>query len=61
MWGEGSEFILHIEIQNDNRTAMPWRKLRYRAEIGQTNPTFDIQQTLIHNSDGWIPAKTPPG
>jgi hypothetical protein len=27
---------------------MPWRMLRYRAEIGQTNPTLDIQQTLIY-------------
>ena len=48
MWGDDGEFILHIEIQNDNRTAMPWRMLRYRAEIGQTNPALDIQQTLIY-------------
>jgi len=48
MWGEGGEFILHIEIQNDNDTAMPWRMLRYRAEIGQNNPAHDIRQSLIY-------------
>jgi hypothetical protein len=48
MWGEDGEFILHIEIQNDNDTAMPWRMLRYRTEIGQNNPAHDIRQSLIY-------------
>lgn len=42
VWGEDGEFTLHIGIQNDNRTAMRWRMLRCRAEIGLTHPTLDI-------------------
>ena len=48
MWGPDGEFILHIEIQNDNDVKMPWRMLRYRAEVGQNNPTLDVQQIIIY-------------
>jgi len=52
MWGDDGEFILHIEIQNDNDSKMPWRMLRYRAEIGQSNRTLDVQQILIYIGQG---------
>ena len=48
MEGEEGRFILHVEIQNDNRAAMPWRMLRYRAEIGHAQPQADIRQYLIY-------------
>jgi len=32
--GSEGEYLLHIEIQNDNQRLMPWRMLRYLAEIG---------------------------
>jgi hypothetical protein len=48
MWGEEGDFILHVEIQNDNEGKMPWRMLRYRAEIGHSRPEVDIRQYLIY-------------
>jgi len=48
MQGEDGNFILHIEIQNDNQVDMPWRMLRYRSEIGHSQPQHDIQQYLIY-------------
>lgn len=48
MQGEQEEFILHIEIQNENRAIMPWRMLRYRAEIAQARPHHDIRQYLLY-------------
>lgn len=48
MQGEEGEFILHIEIQNDNQADMPWRMLRYRAEIGRAQPQHDIRQHLLY-------------
>jgi hypothetical protein len=48
MAGEDGEFILHTEIQNDNHIKMPWRMLRYRAEIGHVRPETDIRQYLIY-------------
>lgn len=48
MGGEEGDFILHIEIQNDNDKGMPWRMLRYRSEIGHANPDSDIRQYLIY-------------
>lgn len=48
MAGEDGDFILHVEIQNDNQAKMPWRMLRYRAEIGHTRPHTDIRQHLIY-------------
>jgi hypothetical protein len=46
--GEGDEFILHVEIQNDNDSSMPWRMLRYRAEIGQRHARIDTRQYIIY-------------
>jgi hypothetical protein len=48
MDGEAGEFILHVEIQNDNYPKMPWRMLRYRAEIGYAQPDYDIRQYLLY-------------
>ena len=47
MQGAEGSFILHIEIQNDNQPNMPWRMLRYRNEIGHSQPKHDIRQYLI--------------
>jgi hypothetical protein len=48
MDGEAGEFILHVEIQNDNYPKMPWLMLRYRAEIGYAQPNYDIRQYLLY-------------
>ena len=42
------EFILHIEIQNDNQQQIAQRMLRYRTEISHGNPDIDIRQYLIY-------------
>jgi hypothetical protein len=52
MYGEEGSFILHIEIQNDNQAEMPWRMLRYRAEIGHAHADSDIRQYLIYIGKG---------
>jgi hypothetical protein len=44
----GSEFILHIEIQNNNDAAMPLRMLRYYTDIAFAQPGIAIQQYLIY-------------
>jgi len=48
MGGGEDIFVLHVEVQNTNDAAMPWRMLRYRAEIGQANPESDIRQYLVY-------------
>ena len=48
MSGRAGQFILHIEIQNDNQAQMPWRMLRYRVDIGHTRPQHDVRQYLIY-------------
>ena len=48
MSGEAGQFILHIEIQNDNHRQMPWRMLRYRTDIGLARPEHDVRQYLIY-------------
>ena len=48
MDGQDGEFILHVEIQNDNYPKMPWRMLRYRAEIGYAHSEYDIRQYLLY-------------
>lgn len=48
MSGEAGQFILHIEIQNDNHRQMPWRMLRYRSDIGLARPEHDVRQYLIY-------------
>jgi hypothetical protein len=48
MWGEEGDFILHVEIQNDNDKGMPWRMLRYRSDIGHAQPDIETRQYLIY-------------
>jgi hypothetical protein len=43
-----SQYILHIEIQNDNQAIMPWRMLRYLTDIGIAHPKLKIKQYLIY-------------
>lgn len=43
-----TEFILHIEIQNDNDATMPLRMLRYYTDIGFAHPHLPIHQYLIY-------------
>jgi len=42
------EFILHIEIQNDNHPRMPWRMLRYRTDIALDHPHLLVRKYLIY-------------
>jgi hypothetical protein len=44
----GDEFILHIEIQNNNDKSMPLRMLRYYTDIGFTHCDIPIHQYLIY-------------
>ena len=42
-------FILHIEIQNDNQSIMPLRMMRYYTDIALSYPRItDIEQYLIY-------------
>ncbi len=43
-----TEFILHIEIQNNNEATMPLRMLRYYTDIGFAYPHLPIHQYLIY-------------
>jgi hypothetical protein len=52
MWGEGGEFIFHVEISNDNQEEMPWRMLRYRCDIALSRPGQEIRQYLVYIGDG---------
>ena len=45
---DGREFTLHIEIQNNNHSKMPWRMLRYLADIIMQHPTLPVRQYLIY-------------
>jgi len=43
------DFILHIEIQNDNQSIMPLRMMRYYTDIALSYPKYnDIEQYLIY-------------
>jgi len=43
------QFILHIEIQNDNQAIMPLRMMRYYTDIALSYPKIkDIEQYLIY-------------
>ena len=44
----GDDFILHIEIQNDNHTQMALRMLRYYVDIQAVYPHDLIQQYVIY-------------
>jgi len=43
-----AEFILHIEIQNNNDGVMPLRMLRYYTDICFANPHQPVRQYLIY-------------
>lgn len=43
-----TEFILHIEIQNNNDATMPLRMLRYYTDICFAHPNLSIHQYLIY-------------
>lgn len=43
-----NHYLLHIEIQNHNEPAMPWRMLRYRTDIRLTQPLLPIHQHLLY-------------
>ena len=44
----GREFILHIEIQNDNQAEMPLRMLRYYTDIRLSYPKHELRQFLVY-------------
>ncbi len=41
-------FILHIEIQNNNDVLMPWRMLRYLSDIRLAHPRTPVRQHIIY-------------
>lgn len=41
-------YILHIEIQNDNQSNMPWRMLRYLIDIKLAYPKLEVSKYLIY-------------
>ncbi|QQZ29509.1 hypothetical protein HMY34_12395 [Thiothrix subterranea] len=45
---DGQDFILHIEIQNQNDSSMPLRMLRYFTDIQLAHPGYSIHQHLIY-------------
>lgn len=45
--GDETPFVLHIEIQNDNDSDMPWRMLRYRTDIALAHADPPVHQYLI--------------
>ena len=46
--GTGEDFILHIEIQNDNQSLMPLRMLRYYTDIRLSYPERRLRQFLVY-------------
>lgn len=46
--GKAEDFILHIEIQNQNEAMMPLRMLRYFSDIQFAHPQERIHQHLIY-------------
>ena len=49
---QDGEYILHIETQNDNQSAMPWRMLRYLTDIALAYPGLLVKQYLIYIGRG---------
>ncbi|OQX11941.1 MAG: hypothetical protein BWK73_16240 [Thiothrix lacustris] len=45
---DGQDFILHIEIQNQNDSTMPLRMLRYFTDIQLAHPGYTVHQHLIY-------------
>ena len=46
--GGGQDFILHIEIQNNNQAQMPLRMLRYYTDIRLGYPQYELRQYLVY-------------
>lgn len=46
--GNDGSFLLHIEVQNANHSAMPWRMLRYRADAALQYPGCEVRQYLLY-------------
>lgn len=46
--GDGEEFLLHVEIANDNFPHMPLRMLRYYTDIRFAKHRGPIRQFLIY-------------
>lgn len=42
------QFLLHIEVQNDNHPQMPERMLRYWLDIHNTHPNLPIHQYVVY-------------
>jgi predicted transposase YdaD len=45
---QAGDYLLHIEIQNENQSAMPWRMLRYLTDIKLAYPGLPVRQYLIY-------------
>jgi len=45
---DGNHFILHLELQNDNDSAMPLRMMRYYTDIALAYPNEEIRQYVIY-------------
>ncbi|MDM8564549.1 hypothetical protein QUF74_02755 [Candidatus Halobeggiatoa sp. HSG11] len=43
-----NEYILHLEIQNNNDYQMPYRMLRYLLDINLIAPKYNIKQYIIY-------------
>jgi hypothetical protein len=46
--GAGPPYVLHIEIQNNNDSMMPWRMLRYLTDIRLRHTGLPVRQHLIY-------------
>ena len=46
--GDGKSYILHVEIQNDNRHDMPLRMMRYYSDIALAHVGETIVQHLLY-------------
>jgi hypothetical protein len=45
---DGREFLLHIEIQNDNLAEVPLRMLRYLTDLMLAHPHREVRQSVIY-------------
>lgn len=45
---EGSQFILHLEMQDSNDASMPLRMMRYFTDIALSYPNHPIRQYVIY-------------
>ena len=45
---QGESYILHVEVQNDNRADVPLRMLRYYSDLALEHTGEDIKQYLLY-------------